>query len=327
MPEIVYENIIEAIRSQNPYHVLLNCLEREGFAVRYQNRMPVMMADNTIGMISPDLSTIYYRGEQQIYPSCYASLYRLKRLEERIVALLKTYDFQQFLETTDQVREWRSANLHVDLWALSQHYEFATPMIDITSEIAVAAFFATHQFDWRINQYTLVKEGIGRIICIPGIADLDNDIKTIGIQPFERPGRQDGAALWLGEEGDLYQRSFSIKFKQNEVINLKLEKAMLVGEDVFFPYEPISEIAHMIKHTPIVTSKGISRFIDEAKKWLIDAPNNEQQVLDILAKERVKVVDAPLAVGYMMGDVHPPAMDAARTIVRRPMLRKYIGEH
>lgn len=139
--------------------------------------------------------------------------------------LIKAYDFQIFLESTYEVQQWKADNLYLDLWALCQHYGFATPMIDASFEIAVAAYFATHSFDWRINDYVCKKSGIGTIRCRVGSMNPDSEIRPIGRQPFDRPGQQDGVAIWIDENRDLANESYVIKFKFASLVRSKICEA------------------------------------------------------------------------------------------------------
>ena len=125
-----------------PGHLLTQCLERDGVAINYQTNMPVSMPDGRIALLCPSPNPNYYRGENGVYPSCKSSLYRIPKREDQICALAKTYEFMCFLLTLGEVQAYLYHNLWYDPWAIAQHYEFATPMIDLTHEIAVAAFFA-----------------------------------------------------------------------------------------------------------------------------------------------------------------------------------------
>ena len=341
---MIYDNIIEAVRSQNPNHVIINCLNHDGFAIRHQNYQLLRMNDGTVGIISKGINMQFYRGESNVHDTCVASLYRIKDFYDRVIALLRSYEFQLFLETTNEVQEWKRSNLRLDLWSMCQHYEFATPMIDITSEIAVAAFFATHKFDWRINQYVIQKDGIGQIICYFGIAEMDDmpfesfnareqltkstkcphGIRLIGMQPFNRPGNQDAAGLWLGKDEDMIRQGALIKFRQNEQVNLKLERAMLVGADIFFPHEPVSEAAFMIKKAKVVTSAAIERFMMDARNWLDSVPE-ERDIEHILEQKHLQIVDAPVVIGTMFKTIRPVAYDGVRPIIRRPALDMFLN--
>lgn len=324
MAEFIFENIIEAVRSLCPNHIIINCLTKDGIAIRHQKFNYILLSDSSIGIINCT-SSDFYRGESSVHKTCFPSLYRISDYETKIVSLLKTYDFQLFLESTNEIKEWRNHNFHLDLWAICQHYDFATPMIDITFEIAVAAFFATHDFDWRINQYILKKDGVGQLIKYSETPEKEGShIKLIGMQPFDRPGNQDGAGLWLESGKDMLQNSTVIKFKQDYEVNLRLERAMLCGSDVFFPYEPLTEIAHLIKSKNIVTNAAIDRFYQDAEKWLKNVPD-KNQLQKILKSKNIQIVDAPLALGFMMGEIQPPVYEGARKIFQRPVLDKYLN--
>ena len=186
------KNIVEAIRCLEPGHVLTQCLERDGIAVNYQRNTLVRMPDGRTAILCLSGSFNFYRGENRLYDSCRSSLYRIKGRKDRIRALARTYEFMLFLETLPEVQFYIQNNLWYDPWALAQHYEFATPMIDLTNEIAVAAFFATHRYDRVAKRYMLMKEGTGRIrrlFSFPGLQEND-PLTPIGVQPFSRPGNQ-----------------------------------------------------------------------------------------------------------------------------------------
>lgn len=322
----IKDNIIEVIRAQKPNHVLLKCLDQTGFAMRHQNYMAMLMPDGTIGAFNNGMEFTYYRGESGDYPSCKASLYRITDQDKQVISLIKTYEFQQYLETTIEVQKWKADNRYLDLWALSQHYGFATPMIDVTFEIAVAAFFATHDFDYRINQYVLKKEGLGAIRGYCGVTILDGPLKPIGMQPFSRPGLQDGAALWI-EDNDMADHSFKIKFKQDADVNLRLERAMLLGSEMFFPFEPsIIEAANIIKYSDAVTSKAISRFLEDGLQYLKGVCYDENSIKDILKNNDIKIVDAPLADGHFRNVLSSPLFNTTRAIVNTPAIDKFLEE-
>ena len=103
------------------------------------------MPDVRIAFLCNTGNLNFYRGENKLYSSCKSSLHRIQGREERIKSLAKTYEFMLFLDTLPEVKYYKDNNFWYELWALAQHYEFATPMIDLTNEIAVAAFFCNAQ--------------------------------------------------------------------------------------------------------------------------------------------------------------------------------------
>lgn len=101
----------------------------------------------------------YYRGENAFYSQSNASFYRAT--EECIagdikwiVDQLRLYECWETLDHLDAVKGWlRSDN---DYMALAQHYGFRTKMMDITTNIKTALFFACCTFEnncWRPLKY------------------------------------------------------------------------------------------------------------------------------------------------------------------------------
>ena len=103
----------------------------------------------------------------------------------------------------------------VDYEGLAQHYGLRTTMLDFTSDLDVALFFAMCPYNPETDTYeTVSKEDyVGVIYCISPMqmTRFDNNfpklfsdiIEVIGLQPFERPALQRGFALRMNEGEDL----------------------------------------------------------------------------------------------------------------------------
>lgn len=315
-----FDNIVEAIRHLEPNHILGTCLERDGVAVKHSRYELMTMPDGRIAALSFSGNFTFYRGENKCYPLCKASLYRIQGRDDRIEALLKSYDFMVFLESLPEVRAFVEGCGYYVPWALAQHYEFATPMIDLTNELAVAAFFATHFYDRVSRQYLLVKDGIGRIRGTSMILDpeLAGPLKPIGMQPFARPERQDGFAFWIPESADFTEYSFSVEFVQDAKVNLRLKTAMMGGADYFFPNEQLSQMASIIKNTKAVTSMAIEAMLkDIAGGNSYIAPDVTRDDIQRVIKERnIFTVDAPVICPEAMPHRINAFMDEGRLIIR-----------
>lgn len=316
-------NIVEAIKKLEPSHILGTCLEREGAAVKQTRYTAVQMPDGRIGAISMSGNFSFYRGENSIYPTCRASLFRIEKREDRVLSLLKTYDFLLFLNTLPEVRFYVEQNYYFDLWALAQHYEFATPMIDLTEELAVAAFFATHYYDRVSKQFMLMKKGKGQIRCCHMLPDPEGTLRPIGLQPFARPGRQDGYGYWIPEAEDFADHSYRVEFDQNYEVNRRLETAVLGGADYYFPNETVSRMAEIIKNTSAVTSMAIDALLEDissGNSYLLPVVTKEE-IDSVVEEKRVFVVDAPVICPEAM----PPQFHVfrqERSILTRPAYRK-----
>lgn len=323
MPDTVKcKNIVEAIRYLAPDHILCSCLNREGLAMNFQNTTPLTMPDGRTGFMCLSLgNSDLFRGEPQIYDTCKSSLYRIHDRDDRIVALTKSYEFMEFINELPEVKLYLNNNFWYEPWALAQHYGFATPMIDLTNEIAVAAFFATHKYDFVSKSYRLMKEGVGRIRCQKGTA-FDPDcqkVRPIGVQPFMRPSNQYGLGYWIPENEDFAQQSISVEFDQDESVNKRLEVAMGGPETVFFPNEYISQMASVIKLENVVTNKAIKAFAED-KPYLKPQPGLDE-IRDTLKRKGVFIVDAPV----ICPDALPPRTNAfirQTQLVETPIYQK-----
>lgn len=189
-------------------------------------------------------------------------------------------------------------NLWYDPWAIAQHYEFATPMIDLTHEIAVAAFFATHRYDRVTKSYQLMREGVGQIrwIIQPPMMPQDPNLCPIGVQPFSRPSNQYGYGYWIPEDDDFKNHSELIQFEQDYQVNYRLKTAMTGPETMYFPNEKIAQMASIIKNENVITNCAIDTFIQDiadGNSYITPAPSRDE-ILDILKQRGVFLVDAPV---------------------------------
>lgn len=293
-----FKNIAETIKYLEPNHILNLCLEKGGVAVKHPHYEYVTMPDGTNAGLSMSVNFTYYRGENKCFPSCRASLYRISDREQKIIELLKSYDFICFLDSLPEVKAFVSNNGYYKPWALAQHYEFATPVLDLTNELAVAVFFATHYYDRVCKQYLVMKNGKGRIRGINTLlfSDLSGPLNPVGIQPFARPERQDGYEYWMTDDDDFAKHSFVVEFNQDYDINMRLKTAVIGGENYYFPNEKLARMASIIKNTKAVTNKAISRMINDIKNGnsYISPEVTRTDIDNVIKKKNIFVVDAPL---------------------------------
>lgn len=103
----------------------------------------------------------------------------------------------------------------VDYEGLGQHYGLKTAMLDFTSDIDVALFFAMCPYNPQTDSYEsfTTENNTGVIFSISPIQMamfgstitnlFSHKIEVIGLQPFERPALQRGFALKMSEGEDL----------------------------------------------------------------------------------------------------------------------------
>lgn len=285
----VYPNVFEAIRAVDPQCPACNGATGDGSLIRQQAYEPVLLADFTVGMLENRDASVLFRGETALYPSCKPSLYRIADWRVRLAAQVKAWDFMMLLADLAEVREWLADGYRVHFSALAQHYGFATDMLDLTSDVVVAAFFATHRFNAVKQQFDVITDGIGRLRYVEASA-VGERAFPIGLQPFERPGLQSGYGLVLGEDEDFAEMSESILFVQDEMLNRRFSRAVL-GNAMFLPDERITWAADILSKAPVVTRSAVRAF---CAAGAAGEQRVEGDVAEALAGAGIRVVDAPL---------------------------------
>jgi hypothetical protein len=107
----------------------------------------------------------YYRGENACYKSSKASIFRknnnLPPEIKKILTALRFNECGKFFDKFDAVKNWGYSN--VNYTALMQHYGLQTQMIDITSDLMTALFFACCRFGKDHKWHPLRKDEIERV--------------------------------------------------------------------------------------------------------------------------------------------------------------------
>lgn len=60
------DNIIDAMRLYAPDHILLQCLNRDGYACRNTKYVPLTMPDGSIAQVKESRPTDFFRGNARI---------------------------------------------------------------------------------------------------------------------------------------------------------------------------------------------------------------------------------------------------------------------
>ena len=217
----------------------------------------------------------FYRGEYAFFGSSKPGMYRNVEKEEipfaMIIGTTRIDECCMSFDSFDAVNQWGCPD--VNYVALAQHYGLRTMMIDITSDLRTALFFACCKMDkngnWtpmknedfshrnsRKNQlglgalgnskYGVLYSATREIIDIRFIAE-DDESKTIipvGYQPFMRCAAQSAYMLLAPDpDYDLYQdtRFEKYKFRLTEEICNWIFEEMQQGKKVY-PYDDIPDI-------------------------------------------------------------------------------------
>lgn len=179
-----------------------------------------------------------FRGQEQFYDKCVPSLFRKENLTTADIFInqIRLEEFKLMLQQYPQVKYFEDLGVVVDYKGLAQHYGIETDVLDLTSSLDVALFFAMCSYDKGTYGYTpkidAQKNYIGYLYAYPyffhmtfGDEPMRNiKLLPIGLQPFKRPGLQRGFSLHFnnGEQFVAPIYSFSYTAKDSQEIYSKL---------------------------------------------------------------------------------------------------------
>ncbi|MGL5963396.1 MAG: FRG domain-containing protein, partial [Fusobacteriaceae bacterium] len=254
---IIYENIFDAIEvfEKNSCLIKLKNNHVTSLNLKRNNTFEAIETeDGKIGAIPPRFLGVSYRGENQVFPSCKASIYRSNNKIERMRDEIKIIDFELILKKIPEVIEAEKNNQYINFLALAQHYELNTSLIDITSDLAVAAFFAVNKYNSEIKEYEIMENGIGVIKRLFNPIMFDENFEFIGYQIFKRPTYQHAFGIKTLGDVEEQPRFEKVYFKHSKIDNQKITSLFLKeNKNELFPEEYISKIAKFLKNTNSVT--------------------------------------------------------------------------
>lgn len=214
----------------------------------------VLTGKGTQKALIPGDSTLFflYRGQNQEYIPCVPSIYRNNPSEVDIfINRMRLVVFESLIESHPVVAHFfRKHDFVVDIEGLAQHYGLNTSVLDLSSNLDIALFFAVCKYDNKSDSYDFYDddeshEGVLYVFdplfdnepCFqfPLEKFLSRNIRPIGLQPFLRPAEQEGYALHIKRGGSIkawmYRFTFTSsdskfyydKFQQGEKLWIKDE--------------------------------------------------------------------------------------------------------
>lgn len=176
---------------------------------------------------------LLYRGQAYEITPCLPTLYRKEPTELQIfLERMRYIEFEYLLNSHLLVQFYKSKGFSPDYEGLAQHYGLKTEIMDFSSDIDIALFFAMCPYDSATDEYSLPDEtkplkGIIYVIN-PMIFDtrsMDGNtvdafrsiVEPIGLQPFDRPAVQRGYGIRLSNKRPLQRaRVFDFEYSIEE---------------------------------------------------------------------------------------------------------------
>ncbi|MDV3873362.1 hypothetical protein CMT47_19580 [Elizabethkingia anophelis] len=286
---VTREEPIKLMYESSPQH-----LDKMGLSYSSSDKDKFILTKTMSGWsLKPNISTSHFlfRGENKVYSTCLPTLYRennfnhlienLKRAELEI--LLESHPIFKLLKDGIELRSGIVVKLY-NPYGLAQHYSFNTTLLDLTSDIDVASFFATCQYNRETFSYTpyTKSKSCGVLYVyhmLKPFSILTNEgLSTIGLHIFARPGLQKGF-FWAsnpefsktGSPRDLNECGLITKiyFKHENSISERICADMEFGKKIF----PEDELS--IKCKDILNSNVFSE--EAFERNLSDNPQDDRE--------------------------------------------------
>lgn len=185
--------------------------------------------------LKPNLfhSNFLFRGQSQDYGSLKANLFRDEQKSYFLDDNIKVNEFAAFIAQHPLVQLLgikgfdllgKNTKFQANLYGLAQHYYNRTPLLDFSSSIEIAAFFATTTMDPNTRSYIPIDNGyesIGIIYALPISTSLaynrmyGADVSSIGKQfCFQFPEKQLGFLVQSRHaDNNLINHKYLLKFR------------------------------------------------------------------------------------------------------------------
>lgn len=261
--EEIKPDIFEAIRVYEKTNPILKLKDDPIVKIKGANTKnfvfePIVLWNGKVCALPSGNSLTYYRGESKKYDSCIPSIFRENPTDiDILINRLKLLDFRDICKTFPSVISAEKNNLDIRIDAIAQHYGLKTDIIDLTSDIVVAAFFATHTYNEYSETYSIQTEGNGVLrSCIDYLGNMN--FEAIGVQPFLRTSRQAAFGRKLKQGDDFARSSSAVVFRQDKDMNERISK--IISQDELFCHELIVDVAKTVKNANTITLSSIIEF-------------------------------------------------------------------
>lgn len=164
----------------------------------------------------------------------------------------------------------------VTYYGLAQHYGFKTRVMDLTSDLDVAKFFAVTDYNEKTDTYSPVIDesrygvfyywdNVRHPLAFQPI--FGGNLSSIGLQVFPRSGRQKGFLFSMYRDQNFNDIPFVRYklFRHDAAISKQIYKMARRGK-LYFPEDELSSLAQRIRCSKILSGKAFSKNLESNPK-------------------------------------------------------------
>lgn len=241
-----------------------------------------------------------FRGQGEFHNPCLPTFYRNKEWtnEDVFINRIRIEEFWLMLQQYPHVRYFIDLGLNVDYVGLAQHYGLKTDVLDLTSSLKVALFFAMCDYVKDTDSYKPKLDDsmtyIGYLYAYPFINELipnNNEqrlrqlrVMPIGLQPFRRPGDQRGFSIHLENGKNFVAPIFSFEYTAKESQEIYEQfKSVLVEDE-------LSKRTKIIANTKSFSIDAIKITAARYGYKILGRKTTVTRAIDILKKHKLSIL-------------------------------------
>lgn len=215
----------------------------------------------------PGDRSFMYRGQTVRYPTCGASLFRGVPNDEWQMKAYLTLERFRVAELDSVLRSHpfkavaEKRGFHIDYYGLAQHYGIPTSLLDLTSSVEVAAFFAVARWNNESASFQPMETGTGVMYRFDWTAfgsGYSKFFEPVGFGPGLRPARQHAWTFRLRPGADFQQVPYvaAFEFAHSKAASEELFARFDRGAWLY-PPDCLASLIEKLRKLPFVTMHAI----------------------------------------------------------------------